>query len=300
MNRAKDTNTLAICGAGEGNAARMTTPDGSSGFDPEAVRRFEHARWERAAPAFAASFATATGQFVEALLDAASVRVGTRVLDVACGSGVAAAEAAARGAIATGVDFSPAMLAVARAAHPAIAFLQGDAEALPCPDAAFDAVVANFGVHHVPRPPVALAEAFRVLGAGGRIAVSFWSDPVQNIAWRLLLDAVRRHGDAVASGAPPPGGGFGSVRQILDALRDAGFAALRAQLERRVWRHRDAASLVAALRAGTARMAALIDAQSPAALSAIVADIDTNAAAWRDADGLALPIAAVIASGVKR
>ena len=88
--------------------------------------------------------------------------------------------------------------------------------------------------------------------------------------------------------------------QILDALRAAGFASLTAQLERRVWRHRDAAGLVAALRAGTARMAALIDAQSAAALGAIVADIDANAAAWRDADGLALPIAAVIASGVRR
>ena len=142
------------------------------------------------------------------------------------------------------------MLAVARTAHPGIAFLQGDAEALPCADAAYDAVVANFGVHHVPRPLLALAEAFRVLRSGGRIAVSFWADPAQNIAWKLLLDAVRRHGDAAASGAPAPGGGFGSVRQIMDALRDAGFASLQAQLERRVWRHRDAASLVAALRAG--------------------------------------------------
>lgn len=278
----------------------MTAADTTATFDPETVRAFEHARWERAAPVFTTAFATATGQFVEALLDAAAVRAGTRVLDVACGPGVAASEAAARGAIAIGVDFSPAMLAVAQAAHPAVTFLQGDAEALPCADAAFGAVVANFGVHHVPRPPLALAEAFRALRVGGRIAVSFWADPAQNVAWRLLLDAVRRHGDAIASDAPPPGGGFGSVQQILDALRDAGFASLQAQLERHVWRHRGAASLVASLRAGTARMAALIDAQSPAALRAIVADIDANAAAWRDADGLALPIAAVIASGVKR
>ena len=271
----------------------------SLAFDPEAVRAFEHARWERAAPVFAASFATATGQFVEALLDAANVRAGTRVLDVACGSGVAAAEAAARGAMPTGVDFSPAMLAMAGAAHPGVTFLPGDAEALPCPDAAFDAVVANFGVHHVPRQPLALAEASRALAPGGRIAVSFWAAPEQNRAWKLLLDAVRRHGDAAASGAPPPGGGFGSVEQILDVLRDAGFGSLRAQLERRVWRHANGASLVAALQAGTARMAALIEAQSPAALRAIAADIDANAAGWRDAEGLALPIVAVIASGVK-
>lgn len=271
----------------------------SLAFDPEAVRAFEHARWERAAPVFAASFATATGQFVEALLDAANVRTGTRMLDVACGSGVAAAEAAARGAIPTGVDFSPAMLAVARATHPEIAFVPGDAEALPCADAAFDAVVANFGVHHVPRPPLALSEVFRVLTGGGRIAVSFWAAPEQNVAWKLLLDAVQRNGDAAASGAPPPGGGFGSVQQILDALREAGFGSLQAQLERHVWRHSDGASLITAFRAGTARMAALIEAQSPAALRAIAADIDANAVGWRGAEGLALPIVAVIASGVR-
>lgn len=271
----------------------------SLAFDPEAVRAFEHARWERAAPVFPSAFATATGQFVEALLDAAGVRASSRVLDVACGSGVAAAEAASRGAVATGVDFSPAMLAVARATHPAVAFLQGDAEALPCSDAAFDAVVANFGVHHVPRPALALAEAFRVLQSGGWIAVSFWAAPEQNIAWKLLLDAVRRHGDAVETGAPPPGGGFASVQQILDALRAAGFGSLRAQLERRLWRHADAPSLVTALRAGTARMAALIEAQSSTALRAIIADIESNAAPWRADGGLALPIVAVIAAGVK-
>ena len=268
-------------------------------FDPEAVRAFEHARWERAAPEFDASFATATSQFVEALLDAAAVCAGMPVLDVACGSGVAAADAAARGAIATGLDFSAAMLERARTAHPGIAFLHGDAESLPCPDGAFDAVVSNFGVHHVPRPSLALVQAFRVLAPGGRIAVSFWAAPEQNIAWKLLLDAVKRHGDAKDSGAPPPGGGFNSVQQILDALRAAGFGSLRAQLERRVWRHTDGAGLVGALRAGTARMAAQIEAQSPAALRAIVADIDVNAALWRDAEGLALPIVAVIASGTK-
>jgi SAM-dependent methyltransferase len=271
----------------------------SAAFDAEAIRVFEHGRWERAAPGFAASFATATGQFVEALLDAAAVRAGARVLDVACGTGAAAAEAAARGAIATGVDFSGAMLGEARRAHPEISFLEGDAEALPCGDATFTAVVANFGVHHVPRPPLALAEAFRVLAPGGRIAVSFWADPAQNIAWKLLLDAVGRHGHSAALDAPPPGGGFGSVQQILDALRNAGFGALQAQFERRVWRHRDGANLVAALRAGTARMAALIDAQSDADLSAVVADIDAHAGLWQSDRGLALPIVAVIAAGMK-
>ena len=58
---------------------------------------------------------------------------------------------------ATGLDFSSAMLAVAsRGRGGAIRFDEGDAEALPDGDDAFDAVVSNFGIHHVPRPALAL------------------------------------------------------------------------------------------------------------------------------------------------
>ena len=272
----------------------------SATFDPDAVRAFEHAQWQRAAPSFANTFASATQPFVAALLDAAVVGAGTRVLDLACGTGVVGAAAAARGAVPTGLDFSAAMLAEARETHPGIDFVEGDAEALPWPDAGFDAVVANFGIHHVPRPAVALAEAYRVLRPGGRVAFSFWAEHSENIAWKLVFDAVRRCGDrSAASGAPPPGGGFSSTEQCLDALRGAGFGAVTARLERRTWRHANAAGLLAALRAGTARMAAMLAAQPPAAMAAIRADIDASAAPWRDADGLALPIAAVIAAGSK-
>src|SRR6266851_2404088 len=106
-------------------------------FDPQAIRAFEHAGWQRAAPRYGGTFAAATRGFIAALLDAARVGLHTRVLDVACGPGYVAAAAAARGAGAAGVDFSPAMLAVARAAHPRIEFAAGDAEALAHPDDSF-------------------------------------------------------------------------------------------------------------------------------------------------------------------
>jgi ubiquinone/menaquinone biosynthesis C-methylase UbiE len=130
-------------------------------MDPEAIRAFEHARWERAASVYAASFGVATRKFCDALLDAAGVGAGTQMLDLACGTGVVAGTAATRGAVVCGVDFSAAMLAEARAGHPSVEFVQGDAEAVPLPDARFDAVVSNFGLHHVPRPALALAEVRR-------------------------------------------------------------------------------------------------------------------------------------------
>jgi SAM-dependent methyltransferase len=268
-------------------------------MDPEAIRAFEHARWERAASVYAASFGVATQLFCDALLDAARVGPGTRVLDLACGPGLVAGAAAARGGAVCGLDFSAAMLAEARATHPSVQFVHSDAEAMSLPDASFDTVLSNFGLHHVPRPALALAEARRVLRPGGRVAFTFWAGHSENIAWKLVFDAVRRCGDPAASEAPVPGGDFGTTQDCLDALAAAGFAEAGARLQHRVWRHADAAGLVAALRAGTARMAAMIEGQSEGALAEIVADIEERAAGYRDAAGLALPVAAVVAVGVR-
>jgi SAM-dependent methyltransferase len=268
-------------------------------FDPKAVRDFEHGRWQRAASVYETTFASATQPFIDALLDAARVGRDVRVLDIACGPGIVTSRASARGAAATGLDFSTAMLAVARARDGAIQFDEGDAEALPYEENAFDAVVSNFGIHHVPQPALALSEAHRVLHSGGRVAFSFWAEPGENIAWKLLFDAVGRHGDPAASQAPSPGGGFGTAAQCADALRQVGFGDCTTQLVRATWRHPDAQAVVAALQAGTARMAAMIEAQPAAAMPAIIADIEANAARYRDADGIAVPIAAVIAAGAR-
>src|ERR1700745_1369889 len=110
--------------------------------DPHGIRAFEHASWQRVAVDYGDTFAAATRGFIEPLLDAAGVGAKTRVLDVCCGPGLVAGAPAARRAIAVGVDFSSAMLAIACTAQPHVEFSQGDAEALPYADNSFDAVVA--------------------------------------------------------------------------------------------------------------------------------------------------------------
>lgn len=265
--------------------------------DPEAIRAFEHAGWEAAANFYEAAFAPATRSFVPALLDAAAVGAGRSVLDVACGPGFVAAVAAERGATVRGLDFSAAMLGVARARHPGIMFDRGDAEALPYPDALFDAVVSNFGIHHVPRPVLALQHAHRVLRPGGSLAFTSWAAPAENVAWRLVFDAIRGYGDMSASLAPAPGGGFGTPTDCTDALERAGFSAIGSRKLNGLWRQADGRALLDALRMGTARMAALIGAQPTAVIPAIVADIDRAAAQYRDANGLAIPIVAIVAYG---
>jgi ubiquinone/menaquinone biosynthesis C-methylase UbiE len=107
--------------------------------------------------------------------DAAEIRPGQRVLDVACGTGVLTRAAATRtgpsGAV-TGLDLSPRMLEVAARLSPALTWHRGSAEALPFQDESFDAVVSQFGLMFVPDPTLALREMMRVLTRGGRLAVA--------------------------------------------------------------------------------------------------------------------------------
>jgi ubiquinone/menaquinone biosynthesis C-methylase UbiE len=268
-------------------------------FDARAVRTFEHAGWQRAAAHYAQTFAQATRGFVDDLLDAARVRAGMHVLDVACGPGLVAAAAIERGALPLGLDFSSAMIELARADHPGIRFEEGDAEALPFAEGFFDAVVANFGIHHVPDPVRALSEARRVLRTGGRTAFTTWAAPGENIAWQLLFDAVAAHGDLSAAKTPPPGGSLREPGDLLQVLDAAGFTETVACCIRREWRVATAGDLLEGFRRGTVRTAALIDAQPAAALPLIEAAIARGAAAYRSAEGFAVPIVAILGSGLR-
>jgi ubiquinone/menaquinone biosynthesis C-methylase UbiE len=267
-------------------------------FEPEAIRTFEHAGWQRAASSYENSFAQATARYIEPLLQATEISPGQHVLDVACGPGHLGAAACAHGATAHGLDFSAEMVAIARSAHPEVVVTEGDAEDLPYPDSTFHAVVSGFGIHHVPRPELALAECGRVLKPGGRIAFTVWATPEENTAWSLVFDAVARHGDRSALKAPLAGA-FNRVDQCVGVLEAAAFLDGSAQIVRSEWALRDGRALLAALSAGTVRMAALLATQKPAALAAMANDIDDHAERFRRGENLAIPIAAVLARGRK-
>lgn len=139
------------------------------------------------------------------LVNFAGIESGQRVLDVACGTGVAAITCALRGAQVTGLDLTPELLAIAREnakiSGVSVDFHEGDAEALPFPDASFDAVLSQFGHMFAPRPDVAIAEMLRVLKPGGTIAFSTWP-PEQFVGQTFSLTA--RYMPPPPPGAMPP------------------------------------------------------------------------------------------------
>ncbi|MBV9951084.1 MAG: class I SAM-dependent methyltransferase [Acidimicrobiia bacterium] len=116
----------------------------------------------------------------EELVSAMAITAGDDVLDVAVGDGNAAILAARGGASVTGVDLTPAQLDLARARCAAegvdVELREGNAEALPFPDASFDVVVSSMGLIFAPDHEAAAAEVARVLRPRGRVGITAWAD----------------------------------------------------------------------------------------------------------------------------
>jgi SAM-dependent methyltransferase len=113
----------------------------------------------------------------EAVLDAAKISPGTRLLDVGCGSGLTLVLAKARGARPSGLDISPGLLQVARDRLPDADLRAGDMEFLPFGAAAFDAVTGVNAFQFAGDPRRALREAARVTRPGGRVVASLFAAP---------------------------------------------------------------------------------------------------------------------------
>lgn len=136
----------------------------------------------------------------ELLCEAVDLQGGEKVLDVACGTGNAALAAARRFARATGVDYQPRLLGLARSRAGAegleVDFREGDAEGLPFEDASFDVVLSACGAMFAPDQQKTADELLRVCRPGGRIGMVNWTPT----SWVAEL------GRTVGRYSPPPAG----------------------------------------------------------------------------------------------
>ncbi len=168
-------------------------------------------------------------QWAGAVLDAAQIRQGHRVLDVACGTGVLARAAVGRvgssGRVA-GVDPDRGMLAVAERLAPKLEWCQGTAESLPYPDESFDAVVSQFGLMFFADRRKALQEMVRVLTPQGRLAVAVWDSLENAPAYATEVALLDRVAGASAGDAVRAPFVLGARKDLLTLFRDAGVSSV--------------------------------------------------------------------------
>jgi SAM-dependent methyltransferase len=144
----------------------------------------------------------------EAVVAAAGLRAGERVVDVGCGTGNAALLAAHAGAQVLGVDPAPRLLEVAReraaVAKVAVRFEAGDAATLGVGDGEADAILSVFGVVFAPDPGAAAAELARATADGGRIVISAWLRDGAIIEINQIAATAVRSALGAGDDAPPP------------------------------------------------------------------------------------------------
>jgi SAM-dependent methyltransferase len=182
----------------------------------------------------------------ETLAEAADVRAGQAVLDVAAGNGNASLAAARRHAVVTSTDYVQGLLDKGRARALAeelpMQFRLADAEALPFDNASFDIVLSTFGVMFTPDHRRAASEMLRVVRPGGRIAMANWT-PAGFIG--RLFKVIGAHVSPPAGVQPPAM--WGNEPHIVE-LFGAQAAQIRCERRHFNFRYRSAAHWVQVFR----------------------------------------------------
>jgi ubiquinone/menaquinone biosynthesis C-methylase UbiE len=178
---------------------------------------------ERAAR-YDAWFATPLGSAMDAaearaVLELAEPEPGERALDAGCGTGIYTRRLVGRGAIVTGIDRDPEMLAAARLKAPSATFIEGEITALPFAADSFDLSVAVALLCFVEDPPRAVAELVRVTRPGGRVVLAELG--------RYSLWAARRRIEGWQGSDTWKGAHFFTPRALAALLRQAGASDLQ-------------------------------------------------------------------------
>lgn len=176
-------------------------------------------------------------QFAPWLVEFAKVATGSRVLDIATGTGIAAIAALDRGAHVTGLDLNPGMLAVARRKSVRIAWIEGDAAALTFADDSFDTVLCQFGAMFFPDRGAALTEMHRVMRPGGTLALAVFASLAETPVYRDLVPMLDRIVGPDAAEALTAPFILGDTTTLAAEIEAAGFSMARTETVTGTARH---------------------------------------------------------------
>ena len=231
------------------------------------------------------------------LLALLALQPGSRVLDVACGTGIVARMAAhhtgATGVV-VGLDLHGGMLAVARAQEPTGVWVQGSATALPCATAAFDIVVCQQGVQFFPDRLAALQEMSRVLRPGGRVALVVWGALDDNPGHAALAQGLAHHLGTAVAAVLHTSFSLGDAEALHRLLAQAGFRDV--VLSHLVKMLRFASPEVFVRVWGSVLGRAGVEVHDDV-LTAIVREVTAALRPYVNEEGLGVPIAAYLAVG---
>jgi len=279
-------------------------------MDPAAFKAQQRAQWSDVAQGWRAhwaAFERGAQPLSDRMMALARIAPGQRVLDVATGIGEPAMTAArlvgANGSV-VAIDQAPQMLAVARqrmqeAGIGNVEFVEGDAEAVPLPPDAFDAVVSRWGILFFHDPVGALARFRNSLVPGGWLAAAIWGSPERVPMISLPFSVLsRRMGQPPPARSGPNPFALSDPAKLEQTLRDAGFAEVQSEPFTVTFAFASVDELLAHLGAVSGPVRMMMATASQEDQTEFWGQLAEAAAAFTEADGMIrLPNACLITAG---
>lgn len=276
-------------------------------FDHASYTAEARAAWSRVAKQYEALSASLFGPVTEEFMDFAGVRKGWRVLDAACGPGIASRAAARRakeGGRVLAVDLSPGMIELAALRPPEkraapIEFRVMDAESLDLPDASFHVAICQLGLMLFARPDDALAGMRRVVAPGGIVACLVQGRRSAMLLTSMIMDAISARAPQLrAPQGAPTLYAFGPDNILEEAFARAGLTEIVTRRLSGVFRFPNPEDYWRDMTEASGRTGAMLRGLSTDLQAKIKADILRRAAKRRVGGRVEIPYEFVMARGL--